>query len=75
MSVIEILLACLGLSGQTMVSKGYRQGFMLWLLGCLVAMLFFYNHKMFGMMAVQALYALLNIYALLRPATDKREVT
>ena len=74
MSVTEIVLACLGLSGQTLVSNGNRLGFTLWLLGSLIAMLFVFNLKMFGMMAVQAMYALLNIYSLLRPSTVKREV-
>jgi len=73
MSVTEIVLACLGLSGQTLVSKGNRQGFALWLLGSLIAMLFFYKVEMFGMMAVQGIYAVLNLYALLCPAKDKRE--
>jgi len=73
MSVTEIVLACLGLSGQTLVSKGNRQGFALWLLGSLIAMLFFYKVEMFGMMAVQGIYAVLNLYALLRPAKDKQE--
>lgn len=73
MSVTEIVLACLGLSGQTLASKGNRQGFALWLFGSLIAMLFFYKVEMFGMMAVQGIYAVLNLYALLRSAKDQRE--
>ena len=66
MSVIEIMLAGLGLVGQTLVSNGNRQGFMVWLVGSLIAIPFFFSQGLYILAMQQGVNSLLNIYSLIR---------